>query len=165
MFFLPMSPGWQSAVCRRAICLCDIGSGERDQIGCRALCAAGLGGQTPLPAAGSRLRRRLLCVASLRPGVHKVSPADASARSGDVPRRGRSARPSLTGVGAAVGREGTSGLFCLEKKTPHRHGRWLGHFADSVPCQNWTSQIHAHRARLSPQRQSAKIKPLCYFYR
>lgn len=165
MFFLPISSGWQSAVCRRTIRLCDLGSGERDQISCGSLCAAGLGRQTPLPAAGGRLGRRLLCAASLCPGVHKVPPADASAGAGDVPRRRRSARPPLAGVGAAVDCEGKSGLFCPKEKTPHRPKCWLRHFADSVPCQNWASKIHAHCARLSARGQSTKIKPLCYFYR
>lgn len=160
-----MSPGWKSAVCRRAICLCDVGSGECDQIGCWALCAAGLGRQTPLPAAGGWLRRRLLCTAGLRLGVHKVSTGYASAGSGDVSWGRWSTRPSSAGVGVAVGREGASGLFCLEKETSHRRRCRLRHFTYSMPCQNWASKIHSHSTRLSAECQSAKIKPLCYFYR
>lgn len=159
-----VSAGGPCAKGRRPVCLCDVGSGECDQVGRGALCPAGMGGEAPLPAGGKWERRGLLCSACLCSGLHQVSSAYAHAYSGDVSRGRWSPYSSHTGSRAVVGCEGASGLLCLEKEAPHRHRCQLEPLAHSLPHQDWPSQIHSHSTGLSPRCQSAKIKPVCYFY-
>lgn len=160
----PVSAGGPRVKCWRPVCLCDIGSRECDQVGCGALCGAGMGGQAPLPAGGKWERRGLLCPACLCPGLHQVSSANAHTYSGDVSRGGWSPYPSHTGSRFVVVCEGVSGLLCLEKEASYEHRRQLEPLTHPLPCQDRPSQIHPHSARQSPGCQGAKIKPLCYFY-
>lgn len=152
-----VSTGGPCAKCRRPVCLCDVGSGERDQVGCRAVCSAGVGGEAPLSAGGKWERRGLLCSSCLCSGLHQVSSAYAHAYSGDVSWGRWSPCSSHTGSRVAVGSEGASGILCLEKEAPYRHRRQLERLTHSLPLQDGPSQIHSHNTRLSPGCQGAKI--------
>lgn len=156
--------GGSCAKCRGPVRLCDVGSGECDQVGFGALCTARVGSEGTLLAGGKWKRRGLLCSACLCPGMHQVSSAYAHTYSGDVSWGRWSPNTAHAGFRAVVRCEGASGLLCLEKEAPHRHRRQLKPVAHSLPHQDWPSQIHSHCARLFHRSQGAKIKSLCYFY-
>lgn len=159
-----VSAGGSCAECRRPVCLCDVGSGECDQVGHGALCSAGVGCEAPLPAAGKWDRRGLLCSACLCSGLHQVPPAYAHAYSGDVSWGRWSPDSCHPGSRVVDGCEGASGLLCLEKEAPYKHRRQLKPLAHPLSHQDWPPQIHSHSTGLSPRCQGAKIKPVCYFY-
>lgn len=74
-------PGGSCAKCRGSLCLCDTGSGERDQVGCGAFCSARLGSEAPLPAGRKQDRGRLVCSACFCSGLHQVPSAYAHTHS------------------------------------------------------------------------------------